>query len=181
MDEINVITQKSGGPEAISEDLLSKILAVFLTSSVFIYVALGVATVNLPRYYPALHKFSVTPIADQVSMGFYGRVVFALIGGILITLLFAIYIQILNRLGMFKPSFSYGIMLATVWFGAAIIVFEEWHVWGIEKRELAGGGILNAEFGLLMIGVLIMGVGVLLTAGALRRGVVLSNSSLEQK
>ena len=157
-------------------DLISQKLAVFLSSTSFCYMALDLAGVNLPRYYPVLRQFSVTPIKDQISMGFYGRVVYALAAGLAITLLFWIFSALFNRLGLLRHAFLYGVMTATVWFAAALIVVKEWHEWGLEKRELTGGGTINPEFGLFLLAVLIVGIGGMLTAAALRRGVVLSSA-----
>ncbi len=162
-------------PKKNQRDYVSQTLAVFLSATSFCYIAIDLAGVNVPRYYPLLREFSIEPIADQISMGFYGRVVVALVAGIILTGLHSIFLPLFNRLGMLRHPFAYGLTTATIWFSATIIVLEEWHNWGIVKRKLEGGGMFNAEFGLFLLGIVGLVAGILLTAAALRRSVVLSS------
>lgn len=175
MDEPLAATAPTETSSKKNRDYMSQTLAVFMSATTFCYVAIDLAGVNVPRYYPLLRDYSTVPIADQISMGFYGRVAVALAAGIILTVLHSIFLPLFRRLGLIRHPFGYGLMVTTVWFSAVVIILEEWHNWGIVKQKLDTGGLFNTEFGLFMMGALVLVIGILLTAGALRRAVILSS------
>jgi len=128
---------------------------VFLISASVAYVLIPMAGVNVAKYYPVLHVFSTAPLEGEISMGFYGRVFVALIFGIVISFLHAGLSPFMRKLGLIKSSSFTSRANAVVAFALAIIVVEEWHKWGIEKRGLDGTDFYNIEFALLLLGVFI--------------------------
>ncbi len=142
---------------------------VFVFSAAISYIALGLAHVNLPRYYPALRQVSIAPIKDAVAMGFYGRFFAAIIAALIITVAFLIFYPLLKKLDLTHLALTNKLMIAAVWFAASIIVIEEWHEWGIEKRGLDTTNFFNSEFGLFLLGLLVFFGGIFLTALGIAR------------
>lgn len=137
---------------------------VFVFSAIVSYIILGLAHVNLPRYYPGLRQISIEPIKDAVAMGFYGRFFTALIMALILTGLFLIFYPLLKKLDLTRAGLINKLMIGAFWFGAAVIVVEEWHEWGIEKRALDTTNFFNSELGLFLLALLIFFGGVVLTA-----------------
>ncbi len=135
----------------------------FVISAIFIYIFSGLAGINLPKYYPALNKWSVAALSGP-SMGYFAKVPFALISALIIAVLFyfaAPYLQqhFEIRLKSFKSFTTVSVLL-----GIMFYITEEWHVWGIEKLKLDGGGFFNTELLFLIIiilGFLWLGLGTL--------------------
>jgi len=143
--------------------------AFFVISSSFSYIALGLAGVNVPRYYPELRVISIEPLADQISMGFYGKFIMALIVGIILTIGFAVFYPLLKKLELASLALTNKLMAGVVWFSVSLIVMEEWHKWGIEKRGLDAPTLFNTEMGLFLLGLLVFLLGILFTAAGISR------------
>ena len=149
--------------------LLAAAIGIFVAASSAAYILVDLAGVNWPRYYPVLRVFSVVPIEGEVSMGFYGRFAVALAAGVLITAIFLLVSPILRALHLLRTGYV-GIFAATsTWMATAIIVVEEWHVWGLEKRGLDNAEAINPELQLFGWGLAVFLVGMLLTVAAVRR------------
>lgn len=129
------------------KDQRLKFIYFFLIIVSFVYVFVGLTGVNLPAYYPVLHKWSVTPIKDAVSMGFYSRVAFTLI----VSLIAAFLTVAFTKNNAVNEETLVGFTKATIVIGILFFVAEEWHKWGIEKMKLDGGGFLNYELGLFAV------------------------------
>lgn len=149
----------------MNKDQTLKFICFFLIIASFVYVFVGLTGVNLPGYYPVLHKWSVAPIKDAISMGFYSRVAFALIFSLIVT-----YATILfTRNNQVKEETLIGFTKAAVIFGILFFIAEEWHKWGIEKMKLDTQNFLNYEFWFFLIVSIIALSAVCITTGNCRR------------
>ena len=149
----------------MAKDSTLKFICFFLIIASFVYVFVGITGVNLPAYYPVLHQWSVTPIKDAVSMGFYGRVAFTLIFSLLVT-----YAMILlTKNNETKEETLIGFTKASVIFGVLFFVAEEWHKWGIEKMKFDTQVFLNYEFWFFLAVSLVALSATCLTTGNCRR------------
>ncbi|PIZ00238.1 hypothetical protein COY62_03695 [bacterium (Candidatus Howlettbacteria) CG_4_10_14_0_8_um_filter_40_9] len=124
------------------KDQTLKFISYFITIATFIYVFVGITGVNLPAYYPVLHKWSISPIKDAVSMGFYGRVAFTLIVSLIATFILTAFTKTKDT----NESLLAGFTKASVIFGIFFFIGEEWHKWGIEKMKFDSKPFLNYEF-----------------------------------
>jgi len=141
--------------------------AVFVISATVSYVLAGLASLNLPRYYPQLHSWSTVAMDGEIAMGLFGRFAWALVVGLVVALLYLLFSRGISQLRKKVPAIFWASATAvTLSFGSAVIVVEEWHKWGLEKRGLEQGGLFNAELGLFLVGlaVFILGIGLLMLA-----------------
>lgn len=153
---------------------LSAAAGIFVAASSAAYILVDLASVNLPRYYPVLHVFSVEPIKDQVAMGFYGRFIAALVAGVAVTALFLLLSPMLRGLKLVHVGYTTVFAATCAWLAIAVIVVEEWHEWGLVKRSLDTSAAVNGELLLAIIGLGVFLGGLLLTAAAVRRVAVLN-------
>lgn len=131
----------------MNKDSVLKFTLYSLIISSFIYVFTGITGINLPGYYPVLRKWSVAPIKDAISMGFYSKVFFTLIvSGILSYLL-----KLFTKSKDIDIETLIGFTKASVIFAIFFFIGEEWHKWGTEKMKLDTPSFVNREFWLLVI------------------------------
>ncbi|KKK60348.1 hypothetical protein LCGC14_3025270 [marine sediment metagenome] len=120
-------------------------LNFFLISAIFILVFSNLAGVNLPRYYPILHQWSVLPL-EGPSMGFFGTVGFVLSLAIPMTVIFYFLEPVLQVYMEIRFKTFKSLSTAFIIFGILFYVAKEWKKWGIDKMGLGVGGFLNSEF-----------------------------------
>ena len=120
-------------------------LNFFLILAIFILIFSNLSGVNLPRYYPVLHQWSVLPL-NGPSMGFFGAVGFVLLLAIPITVIFYSLEPVLQKYVEIRFKTFKSLSTASIIFGILYYVAKEWKKWGIDKMGLGVGGFLNSEF-----------------------------------
>lgn len=124
-------------------DKVNSLITTFIVIGVFVYVFSGLTGLNLVRYYPVLREWSVTKL-DGPSMGFFGKLLFALPITAIITLLYAAVYDWTTK--TFGKLCCRGLAIGSLIFGYFFYVAEEWHKWGIDKPGLDNGKFINNEF-----------------------------------
>ncbi|MFQ6049754.1 MAG: hypothetical protein ACE5J0_01810 [Candidatus Paceibacterales bacterium] len=120
-------------------------LNFFLILSIFILVFSKLAGVNLPRYYPSLHQWSILSLKSP-SMGFFGAIGFAILVAFPIAVIFYFLEPVLQKYLEIRFKTFKSLSTASIVFGILFFVAKEWKKWGIDKMGLAGGGFFNFEF-----------------------------------
>ncbi len=130
--------------------LLTKSCRIFTALNFFLILAISILVfssssgVNLPRYYPVLHQWSILPL-EGPSMGFYGKVGFVLLLALPITAIFYFLEPVLQKYMEIRFKTFKSLSTAFIIFGILYFVAKEWKKWGIDKMGLAEGGFLNSE------------------------------------
>ncbi|MDO8424846.1 MAG: hypothetical protein Q7S70_02810 [bacterium] len=121
-------------------------LNFFLLLSIFTLVFSNLLGLNLPKYYPLLYQWSVTPISGGVGMGYFAAVGFSLI--LALPLSFIFYLSLARaqkhleiRYKTFK-NLSTGFLLFGIFYFAA----KEWKEWGIDKMGIKSTDFFGPEF-----------------------------------
>jgi hypothetical protein len=129
-------------------------LNLFLILAIFVLVFSHLIGLNLPKYYPLLHQWSVSPL-QEVSMGFFSAVGFSILTALPLSILFYLvsphkqkYLEI--RFKTFKNLSTLAII-----FGILYFAVKEWKEWGIEKMGPKSESFFSAEFW-LFIAVLVL-------------------------
>jgi len=156
--------------------LFSSSLAIFLAGSAASYMLVAVAGVNVPRYYPTLREFSYEVVPDVLSMSLYGRMLYALIGGLAVTIVHILLRPLLAQVKLVKLRYLTVLAYSVVWLTISWIIVEAWHDWGIQERGLDTTLPINDELYLAVIGLVTLFAGVLLTSAAVKRMAALSGS-----
>jgi hypothetical protein len=160
-------------------NLLVTTVLVGLVTVCVSFVGVNVAGLNVWRYYPELRVFQTQAIEGQVSMGFYGRVLVALGIAAIAMLVYLVFYKALYFFRLARIAYLSILAFGAIWIAASLIVWEEWHKWGIEARDSADSGFFNAEFVLFVVGMLIFLVGVFLSASGAQRVVHISQTELK--
>lgn len=155
--------------QRVGSRVLAATVGVFVAASSAAYVLVDLAGVNLPRYYPVLHVFSVEPIKDQIAMGFYSRCAAAFIAGLAVAAIYLLLSPLLRILHLVRTSQVTVVVSTVVWFAIATVVTQQWHEWGLVKRGLDTTTAVNGELVLFIVVLVGFCLGVVLTAGAVRR------------
>ena len=125
-------------------------LNFFLILAIFILIFSDLIGLNLPKYYPLLRAWSVSPLRGP-SMGYFSAVAFSIILALPLSILFYLilpykqkYLEI--RFKTFKNQ-STGFLIL----GILNFIAKEWQKWGIEKMGLKSQNFPGAELRLFIV------------------------------
>jgi hypothetical protein len=156
-------------PRATNNNLVVTSALVGLATAAVTYIGTELAGVNVLRYYPVLHVFQTETIPDQISMGFYGRLLVAAVAAVVAVMIYLIFYKVFYFFRLARIAYLSILAFGVLWMSAAIIVWEEWHKWGIEARDASGSGFFNSEFSLFVVGTLVFLIGAFLSASGAQR------------
>ncbi|MBI2038479.1 MAG: hypothetical protein HYT19_00965 [Candidatus Nealsonbacteria bacterium] len=135
-------------------------LNFFLISAIFILIFGNLLGINLPKYYPLLHSWSILPLQGP-AMGYFSAIGFAILLAFPLSLIFYLsapysqkYLEI--RFKTFKNLSTAFIILGIFYF-----IAKEGKEWGIEKMALADSRFFNAE---MLFFIIILGLFLIFTA-----------------
>jgi hypothetical protein len=158
-------------------NLLVTTTLVGLVTACIAFAGIDSAGLNVWRYYPELRVFQTQVLQDQISMGFYGRVLVALGISVIAMLLYLVFYKVLYFFRLARIAYLSILAFGAIWIAASLIIWEEWHKWGIEARDVAGSGFVNVELGLFAVGMLVFLIGVFLSASGAQRVAHISRAS----
>lgn len=129
---------------------LFSVLNFFLISTIFILVFSNLVGVKLPRYYPLLLEWSITPL-ESPSMGFFGAVGFSILLALPLSILFYWLLPYKQKYLEIRFKTFKTLTTAFVLFGILYFVAKEWKEWGIEKMGLRSDSFFGPEFWLFVV------------------------------
>lgn len=122
----------------------------FINVGIFSYILSGLGDLNLPKYYPVLHRFSVATL-DGPAMAFYAKIALTVIIAVVLGKIFYLVFPLIEKYFGNSRNYLIGFTQGTMLFGIFFFIAEEWHKWGIEKRKLDNDLFFNVEFWFYLI------------------------------
>lgn len=125
-------------------------LNYFLILAIFVLVFAKLSGLNLPKYYPLLREWSITPLPGP-AMGYFGAVGFSLLVALPLAILFYWFLPFIQRYQEIRYKTFKNLTTAFLLFGLLFFVAEEYKSWGIEKMGLKSESFFSPEFWLFLI------------------------------
>lgn len=125
-------------------------LNFFLILAIFILVFSNLVGLNLPKYYPLLRQWSISPL-EGPSMGYFGAVGFSILLALPLAILFYWLLPFTQKYSEIRFKTFKNLSTAFILFGILFFVAKEWKKWGIEKMGLKSETFFGSEFWLFVI------------------------------
>lgn len=117
-------------------------LCFFLIIASLALVLTNIFELNIPRYYPLLHQWSIEKL-EGPSTGMYGEVGFPLIFSLILSSIFYLFIPFCQKRKIFREEFFRASAITSLLWATVFSIAIYWHEWGIVETKWETPGFWN--------------------------------------